>query len=155
MFQASAVSYSVPTHLQQREPFAFGRTLGEVARLVAVGFVTARLLGSDDVPSVLRVPAAGAAALIGVSWALLRIQRRTLDDWVALAFRYSATPRRRVWQPGASCVATDVAGAYAGHERGWYQVDRVRVRWAKVPRSEAATTIHAVPGSPDRTGGSA
>ena len=39
----SRVVYSVPTHLQEREPFAFGRTVGEIAKLVAIGFVAARL----------------------------------------------------------------------------------------------------------------
>ena len=36
------VVYAVPTHLREREPFAFGRTVGEVAKLVAIGFVAAR-----------------------------------------------------------------------------------------------------------------
>jgi len=35
----SPVVYSVPTHLREREPFAFGRTLGEVAKLVVVGYL--------------------------------------------------------------------------------------------------------------------
>jgi hypothetical protein len=37
--------YAVPTHLGEREPFAFGRTVGEMAKLVAIGFVAAQVLG--------------------------------------------------------------------------------------------------------------
>jgi len=132
MSQPSPMVYAVPTHLQEREPFAFGRTLGEIARLVVVGFVAARLGGSADLPPGLRIPAAAATLLVGASWALLRIQRRPLDGWLTLAFRYGATPRRRVWRPGGSLSATSGAPG-AEHERGWYELERIRVRWAELP----------------------
>src|SRR5437764_7725901 len=105
MSQTSAVIYSVPTHLQEREPFAFGRTVGEVAKLVLIGFAAARLIGSDELPAGLRLPAAAVVLLVGTGWALVRIQRRSLDAWLGVAFRYGATPRRRVWRPGSARVA--------------------------------------------------
>jgi len=132
MSQQSPMVYAVPTHLQEREPFAFGRTLGEVARLAGVGFVVARLVGSAELPPVLRIPAAAVVLLIGASWALVRVQRRALDGWLALAFQYGATPRRRVWRPGGSSLAPRVLPAEVERERGWYQLERVRVRWAEL-----------------------
>src|SRR5712691_7484380 len=102
MSEQSPLVYSVPTHLREREPFAFGRTLGEVAKLVVVGFLAARLVSSDSLPAVVRVPAAVVVLLVGAIWALVHIQRRSLDGWLELAFRYGATPRRRVWRPSGS-----------------------------------------------------
>ena len=135
MSEQSPVVYSVPTHLREREPFAFGRTLGEVAKLVVVGFVAARLVGSAELPPGLRIPAAAVTLLVGASWALLRIQRRPLDGWLTLAFQYGTTPRRRVWRPGGSSLAARVLPAEVERERGWYQLERVRVRWAEVSPS--------------------
>ncbi len=134
MSEQSLVVYSVPTHLREREPFAFGRTLGEVAKLVVVGFVAARLVGSDSLPAALRLPAAVVVLLVGATWALVHIQRRSLDGWLELAFRYGATPRRRVWRPGGS-RKTDVSPTEIEREQGWYQLERVRVRWATVSTS--------------------
>src|SRR5207245_1097436 len=95
---------------QEREPFAFGRTVGEVAKLVAVGFAATQLAGSNDVPGALRFPAAAVVLLVGAVWALLRIQRRTLDSWLDLAVRYGATPRRRVWlREGVVCLGERTA----------------------------------------------
>jgi hypothetical protein len=126
--------HSVPTHLQEREPFAFGRTLGEVAKLVAVGFVAARLVGSDDLPTIVRVPAATVVLLVGVAWALVRIQGRPLDGWLALAFRYGATPRRRVWRSGGRRLVCYSAPDEVDRDQGWYQLERVRVRWRSIDR---------------------
>lgn len=142
MSDESAVVYAVPTHLREREPFAFGRTVGEVAKLVAIGFVAAQVFGSDGLPSVLRLPAACVVFAVGAVWALVRIQHRPLDDWLGLAFRYGATPRRRVWRSGGvDLTASDDIGANHGR-RGWYELDRVRVRWsqpAAAGRSDHAT----------------
>jgi hypothetical protein len=130
MSAQSPVVYAVPTHLQEREPFAFGRTLGEVARLVVVGCVAARLVGSDQLPAALRMPAAAVVLLVGAGWALLRIQRRPLDTWLGLAFQYGATPRRRVWRPGGPSLAPIPTWSDDGCFRGWCELQRVRVRWA-------------------------
>ena len=69
MSQQAPIVYTVPTHLQEPEPFAFGRTVGEIAKLVVIGFAdsppgadaTARGVGSGRVKA--RVPPrAGRAA---------------------------------------------------------------------------------------------
>lgn len=125
------VVYPVPTHLQEREPFAFGRTVGEVAKLVLMGFAASRLLGSDTLPLALRVPAAAVVLLIGAGWALVRIQRRPLEGWAGLAFRYGASPRRRVWRAGSAELPTTDDGAGAASGNGWYELERVRVRWTQ------------------------
>jgi hypothetical protein len=130
MSDERAVVYAVPTHLREREPFAFGRTVGEVAKLVAIGFVAAQVFGWDGLPAVLRLPAACVVFAVGAVWALVRIQHRPLDDWLGLAFRYGATPRRRVWRSGGvDLAATDEIGANQAR-RGGYELDRVRVRWS-------------------------
>lgn len=151
MSQQMPVIHSVPTHLEEREPFAFGRTLGEVAKLVVVGFLAARLLGSDELPAGLRVPAAAVLLLVGVAWALVRIQRRPLDDWLALAFRYGATPRRRVWRSGGARLVSSLPSVEVDRDEGWYQLERVRVRWRS---SDRESKLGADPASA-KSGGTA
>ena len=127
----SHVLYSVPTHLHEREPFAFGRTVGEIAKLVVIGFVAATLVGSSDPGSGVRLPAAAAVLLIGACWTLVRIQRRPLDWWLELAFRYSARPRRQVWRSrGATLRAAEIR-AEREQGDGRYDLQRVRVRWVE------------------------
>jgi hypothetical protein len=129
----NAVVFAVPTHLRAREPFAFGRTVGEAAKLAVAGFVAAQILGSSEFPTVLRVGAAAAVAVTGAAWALVKIQRRSLDGWLGLAFRYGAMPRRRVWRPGSADLRSrDDRGAEFS-ARGWYELGHVRVRWAPSP----------------------
>jgi hypothetical protein len=123
------VVYAVPTHLREREPFAFGRTVGEVAKIALAGWLAARLLGSDDLPGALRIPAAAIVLLLGTGWALVRIQRRPLDGWLGLAFLYGATPRRRVWRSGGVPLLGHATPGEVERERGWYELERVRVRW--------------------------
>jgi len=129
MSHESQVLYAVPTHLREREPFAFGRTVGEVAKLVAIGFVAAQLLSSDELPAALRLPAATVVFVIGAVWALVRIQHRPLDGWLGLAFRYGAMPRRRVWRAGGADLAVSDEVRADQCRRGWYELERVRVRW--------------------------
>jgi hypothetical protein len=130
MLNDSHVVYAVPTHLREQEPFAFGRTVGEVAKLVAIGFVAAQVLGLEELPNALRWPAAVAVLVIGALWALVRIQHRPLDEWVGLAFRYGATPRRRVWRAGDADLALSLEAGPDQTRRSWYQLERVRVRWS-------------------------
>ena len=146
MSQQSQVEYFVPTHLQQREPFAFGRDVVEIAKLVVVGLVAARLVGSEDVPAVLRVPASVLVLLVGAMWALVRIQGRPLDDWIGLAFRYGATPRRRVWRSDSWRVTADGARTEVDRDRGWYQLEQVRVRWRRPDRGPESDAEPAAAG---------
>ena len=129
MSHESQVVYAVPTHLREREPFAFGRTVGEVAKLVAIGFVAAQILSAAELHALLRLPVAALFFVIGAVWALVRIQHRPLDGWLGLAVRYGAAPRRRVWRPGGADKAVSNEGQTDRSRRGWYELDRVRVRW--------------------------
>jgi len=119
--------YAVPTHLEQRGPFAFGRSVGEIAKLVVVGFATANVLGAEQLQPALRITAAAVVLVAGILWALVRIQRRPLDGWLTLAFRYGAAPRHRVWRSGSYRQAPDLADPDA--ERSGYELNHVRVRW--------------------------
>jgi hypothetical protein len=146
----SALVYAVPTHLREREPFAFGRTVGEVAKLVAIGFVAAQVFSSDAVPAVLRLPAAVFVFLIGAVWAVVRVQHRPLDGWLGLAFRYGATPRRRVWRSGGVDLASNDEVRADQTRGGWYELERVRVRWtssavARQPDDNTAVAEAGVP----------
>ena len=94
MSEQSPVVYSVPTHLREREPFAFGRTLGEVAKLVVVGFVAARLVGSDGLPAALRLPAA-VVVLAGRGHLGAGAHSTSTAGWLARA-------RLPVWRDAAS-----------------------------------------------------
>src|SRR5207245_11138716 len=95
------VMYAVPTHLTTREPFVFGRSLDEFAKLVGVACVALKLAFSDALPVPLRLGLAALVILVGIAWALLRVQRKPLDSWLGLAFRFRASPRRRVWRPSS------------------------------------------------------
>ena len=50
------VVYAVPTHLTTREPFVFGRSLDEFAKLIAVACVALKLAFSDGFPVPVRLP---------------------------------------------------------------------------------------------------
>jgi hypothetical protein len=141
MLNESHVVYAVPTHLREREPFAFGRTVGEVAKLVAIGFVAAQVLGQNDLPIALRWSAAVAVFVIGALWALVRIQHRPLDEWLGLAFRYGATPRRRVWRAGDADLAMSLEARSDQTRRGWYELERVRVRWSPSDQAPLASVV--------------
>jgi hypothetical protein len=126
----SRTVYSVPTHLQEREPFAFGRTVGEIAKLVAIGFVAARLVSSNDLPGPVRMPAAATLLLIGAAWALVRVQRRPLDWWLELAFRYGVRPKRQVWRSRGTAAPAADSGFGIQEETGLCELEQIRVRWA-------------------------
>lgn len=134
--------FTVPTHIQEREPFAFGRTVGEIAKLVAIGFVVARVVSSNDLASGVRWPAAAVLLLAGAAWALLRIQRRPLDWWLELLFRYGARPRRQVWRSTRSALGAGEIGLQDEERHGWYELQRVRLRWAEPAALNRPTTVH-------------
>jgi hypothetical protein len=121
--------YAVPTHLHEREPFAFGRTVGEVAKLVAIVFLAAEILGSTEIPAVARPVAAGLFFAAGATWALVRIQRRPLEEWLGLLFQYRATPRRRVWRADAGSLEANHCEFSDQSTGAWYELQRIRVRW--------------------------
>jgi hypothetical protein len=152
MLNESRAVYAVPTHLREREPFAFGRTVGEVAKLVGIGFVAIQILTSPE-PPIVRLPLAGVVVVIGAAWTLVRIQQRPLDQWLGLAFRYGATPRRRVWRSGDAALALSEDARSDRPGPGWYELERVRVRWTSGQSGDSASGA-AVPNTYSR-GGSA
>src|SRR5438445_11373896 len=93
------VVYAVPTHLTTREPFVFGRSLDEFAKLIAVACLALKLAFSDGLPAPVRLPPVGLVIVVAIAWALLRVQRSSLDSWMGLAFRVGGSPPRRVSRP--------------------------------------------------------
>jgi len=147
--------YAAPTHLREREPFAFGRTAGELAKLVVIGFIAARLTVSTDFPIALRLTVAGLLLVVGAAWALLRIQNQPLDAWLGLAFRYGARPRRRVWRPSQASPASVTESADTEAGQGWHELQHVRVRWAEglaVLGSQPPGLLSVANGPSDRSG---
>ena len=146
MADDSRALFTVPTHIQEREPFAFGRTVGEIAKLVAIGFLVARVVSSNDLPSGVRWTAAAVLLAVGAAWALLRIQRRPLDWWLELLFRYGARPRRQVWRSSSGVLGAGDIGVQDQERHGWYELQRVRLRWAEpsiLNRPSADNSDHA------------
>src|SRR6266498_6136729 len=125
--------YHVPTHLETREPFVFGRSLGEFAKLVVVGFVALKVGLWPEIPTPVRWPLAGLVLAFGIAWVLLRVQRYPLDSWLAIAFRFGASPRRRVWRATAAalCRNDEQASEVSGEPAGWLELEHIRVRWAR------------------------
>ena len=139
MSNESRAVYAVPTHVREREPFAFGRTVGEVAKLVGIGFVAIQIVTSPEPPAIVRLPLAGVVLVIGAAWTLVRIQQRPLDQWLGLAFRYGATPRRRVWRSGDAALGLSEDARSDRPGPGWYELERVRVRWTSGRSGDSAS----------------
>ena len=72
------VVYAVPTHLTTREPFVFGRSLDEFAKLIAVACVALKLAFSDGLPVPVRLPLVGLVSFTLLGAALvLRLALRS------------------------------------------------------------------------------
>src|SRR5712691_9547381 len=152
---AQPVVYAVPTHLTTREPFVFGRSLDEFAKLMCVACVALKLAFSDGLPVPVRVPLVELVVVGGVGWALLRVQRYSLDSWLGLAFRFGASPRRRVWRPTSIQVANqpDQGAETLEQGAGWQNMEHIRVRWAEqrsVPAGHGSPTLVLVSDKPKR-----
>lgn len=128
--------YAVPTHLEQREPFAFGRTVGEIARLVCVGFVAARLIETDGLHPAVRFPLAAIVLVVGVVW---RLRESIVVRWIpgsswpsGMAQLHDAAcggPMARMWtrrprmptasKAGVSSTRSACAGHHELRTAGW------------------------------------
>jgi hypothetical protein len=51
-----------------------------------------------DMPQTLRVTLATASALLTLTFTLVRIHGRGLDEWIFVVLHYLTTPRVTVWQ---------------------------------------------------------
>src|SRR5207237_10395761 len=88
------VVYAVPTHLTTREPFVFGRSLDEFAKLIAVCCVALKLAFSDGLPVPVRLPLVALLIVVGIACVLLRVQRYSLYSWLGLVFCFCASALR-------------------------------------------------------------
>jgi hypothetical protein len=137
--------YAVPTHLRQREPMAFGLTVGELAKLLVAGFLGVRIALSLELPAVIRLPGAAVVIVAGAAWALVRYRGYSLEAWLGIAFRYGVRPRRRVWRT----TETRTTALEDGHQpdtdknHGWFEVDRIRLRWTSTPQAFVGTDTGA------------
>src|SRR5919204_1074047 len=87
----------LPTHLGVRDPVLWGLNDVQLVKVAAGVLVAAFVLRQAALPFGVRA-ALGALALVGAAaCALIRIDGRSLDDWLLLAGRYWSRPRALVW----------------------------------------------------------
>ena len=93
--------------------------------------------------------------VVGIAWALLRVQRYSLDSWLGLAFRFGASPRRGSGGQPPCQVANqpDQAAETLEHGAGWQNLEHIRVRWAEqrsAPAGHGSPTLVLVSNKTER-----
>jgi hypothetical protein len=92
--------HEVPTHLNVEDKVLFGLTVRQFLSLL-VGSSASYALWEQSAPlgDVVRGVGAGLSVLTTLAFALLRPGGRALEEWLAAALLFVASPRRAVWQP--------------------------------------------------------
>ena len=130
--------HTLPTHLGVRDPVLW--QLDEVQLLkVASGVLAAGFILRQTVLPVGVRSALGAVALLGAAaCALVRIEGRSLEDWLLLVGRYWARPRQLAWRPrrprhpwALAASTPRSAGPTIGAR---YCLRQIRVRWHEPTR---------------------
>ena len=110
--------HEIPTHLDVQD-----RILGPLttrdALFLLTGAAAAYGLGTEpSLPPDVRIPLGAFAALASAALALVRVDGRPLDDWLASLVAYLATPHRANWRPRTPQAETEPSEA-----RGWCRRD--------------------------------
>jgi hypothetical protein len=94
------VHHEVPTHLNVEDKVLFGLTVRQFLCLL-VGSSASYALWEQAAPlgDMLRSAGAAVCVLATLAFALLRPSGRALEEWLAAALLFAASPRRAVWQP--------------------------------------------------------
>lgn len=90
----------IPTHLQVVDKALYGLALGQVMTILiglALGYGLSQQVPQLILP--LRIGLITGAGLLAAGVALIRPHGRGLDVWLFVLLRYSAMPKRSVWQP--------------------------------------------------------
>jgi hypothetical protein len=109
--------HEVPTHLNVEDKVLFGLTVRQFLYML-VGSSAAYTLWDQfaTLGLPLRVAAAAVCVTLTLAFALLRPADRPLEEWLAAALVYLATPRRAIWQPAEPAVADWYPEAVAWQE---------------------------------------
>jgi hypothetical protein len=92
--------HEVPTHLNVEDKVLYGLTVRQFLYLLVGSSATYSVwdqLAAFPLP--LRVPVAVLCLVLTLAFALLRPADRPLEEWLAAALMYLATPRRTIWCP--------------------------------------------------------
>jgi hypothetical protein len=92
--------HEVPTHLNVEDKVLFGLTVRQFLCLL-VGSSASYALWEQAAPlgDLLRGTGAAVCVLATLAFALLRPAGRALEEWLAAALLFVASPRRTVWRP--------------------------------------------------------
>jgi len=92
--------HEVPTHLNVEDKVVFGLTVRQFLYMLVGSSATYTMWDqSAALPIALRVSLAIASVSITLAFALVRPSDRPLEEWMAAALLYLASPRTSTWQP--------------------------------------------------------
>jgi uncharacterized membrane protein YfcA len=96
----TVVHHEVPTHLDVEDKVLFGLTVRQFM-LLLVGSSASYALWQQaaTLGDVLRWAAAVVCGGVTLVFVLLRPADRALEEWLAVALLFVASPRRTVWRP--------------------------------------------------------
>jgi len=93
--------YELPTHLQVEDQLIAGLTARQLLRLVIGASLAYGMWDQVSwLPEEVRVPLAGALAIVGLAFTLVQPSGRPLDQWLLTGVLFVLLPRRLVWKPG-------------------------------------------------------
>jgi hypothetical protein len=92
--------HEVPTHLNVEDKVLFGLTVRQFLYMLVGSSVTYTLWGqSEALADAVRIAMCSVCVIVTLAFALLRPAGRPLEEWLAAALVYVASPRRSIWQP--------------------------------------------------------
>jgi hypothetical protein len=92
--------HEVPTHLNVEDKVLFGLTVRQFLYMLVGSSVTYTLWEqSAGLGDVVRIGLAATCVAVTLAFALFRPADRALEEWLAAALVYAASPRRATWQP--------------------------------------------------------
>jgi hypothetical protein len=92
--------HEVPTHLNVEDKVLFGLTVRQFLYMLVGSSVTYTLWEqSAGLTDPARIAIGVVCVLITLAFALLRPADRPLEEWLAAALVYAASPRHSTWQP--------------------------------------------------------
>jgi PrgI family protein len=98
--------HEVPTHLNVEDKVVFGLTVRQFLYMLVGSSATYSLwVQTVQLPDPVRICLASLCVAVTLAFALLRPAERTLEEWLAAALIYFASPRRATWQPSEPDLA--------------------------------------------------
>jgi hypothetical protein len=92
--------HEVPTHLNVEDKVLFGLTVRQFLYMLVGSSVTYTLWEqSDAFADAARIALCSVCVIVTLAFALLRPAGRPLEEWLAAALVFVASPRRSTWQP--------------------------------------------------------